>query len=150
MSEVLVIAETTAAGVRKPTLELLTAARALGEPAAVVFGKASDAVVAQLGEYGATKVYAVGAPEVSDYLSLPKAEAVVQIAGAVNPVAILVTSGGQACADVGGASILPNDGFAWRAQGLAVPQHDRLALVGDADRGQLSAVHLGKDFTSGF
>lgn len=30
MSEVLVIAETTAAGVRKPTLELLTAARALG------------------------------------------------------------------------------------------------------------------------
>ena len=54
MSEVLVIAETTAAGVRKPTLELLTAARALGEPAAVVFGEASDAVVAQLGEYGAT------------------------------------------------------------------------------------------------
>ena len=51
MSEVLVLAETTAAGVRKPTLELLTAARALGEPAAVVFGKASDAVVAQLGEY---------------------------------------------------------------------------------------------------
>ena len=93
MSEVLVLAETTSAGVRKPTLELLTAARALGEPAAVVFGEASDAVVAQLGEYGATKVYAVGAPEVSDYLSLPKAEAVVQIAGAANPVAILVTSG---------------------------------------------------------
>ena len=81
MSEVLVIAETTAAGVRKPTLELLTAARALGEPAAVVFGEASDAVVAQLGEYGATKVYAVNAAEVGDYLSLPKAEAVVQIAG---------------------------------------------------------------------
>ncbi len=93
MSEVLVLAEATGAGVRKPSLELLTAARALGDPAAVVFGQPSDAVVAQLGEYGATKVYAVSAPEVSDYLSLPKAEAVVQIAAAAKPVAILLTSG---------------------------------------------------------
>ncbi len=93
MSEVLVLAEITSAGVRKPTLELLTAARALGEPAAVVFGEASDAVVAQLGEYGATKVYAVSAPEVGEYLSLPKAEAVVQLAQTANPVAIMLTSG---------------------------------------------------------
>ena len=92
MSEVLVIAETTAAGVRKPSLELLTAARALGEPAAVVFGAADDAVVAQLGEYGATKVYTVDAPGAGEYLSLPKAEAVVQIAQASSPVAILATS----------------------------------------------------------
>ena len=93
MSEVLVLAETTSAGVRKPTLELLTAARALGEPAAVVFGEASDQVVSQLGEYGATKVYAVSSPEMQEFLSLPKAEAVVQIAQASNPVAVLVTSG---------------------------------------------------------
>lgn len=93
MSEVLVLAEITSAGVRKPTLELLTAARALGEPAAVVFGEASDAAVAQLGEYGATKVYAVSAPEVGEYLSLPKAEAVVQLAQSANPVAIMLTSG---------------------------------------------------------
>jgi len=92
VSEVLVLAETTAAGVRKPTLELLTAARALGEPAAVVFGAADDAVVAQLGEYGATKVYTVDAPGAGEYLSLPKAEAVVQIAQASSPVAILATS----------------------------------------------------------
>ncbi len=92
MSEVLVLAETTAAGVRKPSLELLTAARALGEPAAVVFGAADDAVVAQLGEYGATKVYTVDAPGAGEYLSLPKAEAVVQIAQASSPVAILATS----------------------------------------------------------
>jgi electron transfer flavoprotein alpha subunit len=92
VSEVLVLAETTAAGVRKPSLELLTAARALGEPAAVVFGAADDAVVAQLGEYGATKVYTVDAPGAGEYLSLPKAEAVVQIAQASSPVAILATS----------------------------------------------------------
>ncbi|MGV1010208.1 MAG: electron transfer flavoprotein subunit alpha/FixB family protein [Dermatophilaceae bacterium] len=93
MSEVLVLAETGRAGVRKPTLELLTAARGLGEPSAVLFGPADDAVVAQLGEYGATTVYAVPATEVADYLSLPKAEAVVAIAKRVSPVAVLVTSG---------------------------------------------------------
>ncbi|MEI2764107.1 MAG: electron transfer flavoprotein subunit alpha/FixB family protein [Dermatophilaceae bacterium] len=93
MSEVLVVAETTASGVRKPTLELLTVARGLGEPAAVVFGEPSGAVVEQLGEYGATKVYAVAAPEIEDFLSLPKAEAVVAIAQRVSPLAVLVTSG---------------------------------------------------------
>ena len=57
MSEVLVIADRSEGGVRKPTLELLTLARRLGEPSAVLFGPADDAVVAQLGEYGAQKVY---------------------------------------------------------------------------------------------
>ena len=94
MSEVLVVAETTASGaVRKPTLELLTAARALGEPAAIVFGSPSDDAVAELGQYGATKVYAVSADGLGDYLSLPKAEAVVQIAKAASPVAVMLTSG---------------------------------------------------------
>ncbi len=124
MSEVLVLAETTAAGVRKPTLELLTAARALGEPAAVVFGEASDAVVAALGEYGATKVYAVAAPEVGDYLSLPKAEAVVQIAGAANPVAILVTSGPEGKDVAARVAVRLNSGI--------VPDATAVALDGDA------------------
>lgn len=94
MSEVLVVAETTASGaVRKPSLELLTAARALGEPAALVFGAPSDEAVSQLGEYGATKVYAVTAAGLGDYLSLPKAEAVVQVAKSASPVAVLLTSG---------------------------------------------------------
>ena len=124
MSEVLVLAETTAAGVRKPTLELLTAARALGEPAAVVFGETSDAVVAALGEYGATKVYAVAAPEVGDYLSLPKAEAVVQIAGAANPVAILVTSGPEGKDVAARVAVRLNSGI--------VPDATAVALDGDA------------------
>lgn len=93
MSEVLVLAETTPAGIRKSTLELLTVARSLGEPSAILFGAADDAAVASLGEYGAAKVYVVPASEAGEYLSLPKAEAVVQIAKAANPVAILITSG---------------------------------------------------------
>ncbi len=93
MTEVLVLAETSGSGVRKTAFELLTAARRLGEPSAVVFGDATDDVVAALGEYGASKVYAVPAAEATEFLSLPKAEALVELAGRVSPVAVLVSSG---------------------------------------------------------
>jgi electron transfer flavoprotein alpha subunit len=94
VSEVLVLAETTAAGVRKPTLELLTAARALGEPAAVVFGEASDPSSRSSANTAPPRCMPSAHLRCSDYLSLPKAEAVVQIASRrANPVAILVTSG---------------------------------------------------------
>jgi electron transfer flavoprotein alpha subunit len=93
VSEILVLAELTPSGVRKATLELLTIARRLGEPSAIVCGDATDDVVARLGEYGATTVYAVSAAEIEQFLSLPKAEAVVTIARRVEPAAILVTSG---------------------------------------------------------
>ncbi|GAA4397739.1 electron transfer flavoprotein subunit alpha/FixB family protein [Fodinibacter luteus] len=93
MSEILVLAELTPTGVRKATLELLTLARRLGEPAALVCGEATDEVVAALGEFGATKVYAVPAPEVAQFLSLPKAEAVLAVTARSEPAAVLVTSG---------------------------------------------------------
>lgn len=95
MSEVLVLAETAGSAVRTPTLELLAAARRLGEPSAVVFGEPDDAVVATLSEHGATTVYAVPAPEAQEFLSVPKAEALVALAQRTSPVAVLVTSGSE-------------------------------------------------------
>lgn len=93
MSEILVVADLTPGGVRKATLELLTIARRLGEPSAIVCGDATDDVVARLGEYGATTVYAVAAPEIEQFLSLPKAEAVVAVVRRSQPAAVLITSG---------------------------------------------------------
>ncbi len=93
MSSVLVLAETTGSGVRTTALELLTAARRLGEPTAVVAGEPTDELVAALAEYGASAVYAVPAPEAREYLSVPTAEAVVEIARRTSPVAVLVGSG---------------------------------------------------------
>jgi electron transfer flavoprotein alpha subunit len=93
VSEILVLVELTPSGVRKATLELLTIARRLGEPSAIVCGEATDDIVSRLGEYGATTVYAVSAPEIEQFLSLPKAEAVVSLARRVGPAAVLVTSG---------------------------------------------------------
>ena len=54
MSEVLVLVERSGSAVRKASLELLTLARRLGTPAAVLFGGADADVVAELGRYGIT------------------------------------------------------------------------------------------------
>jgi electron transfer flavoprotein alpha subunit len=92
MSEVLIVAEQADSNVSKPTLELLTLARRLGEPVAVVFGETDDAITKTLGEYGATRVVFVADSSVTEYLVAPKAEALGQIAASVDPVAILISS----------------------------------------------------------
>jgi electron transfer flavoprotein alpha subunit len=92
MSEVLVVAELVEGEVAKPTLELLTLARRLGEPVLVVFGDAAEGVVAAAGKYGAGTVLVVSDPALADYLVAPKAEALAQIAATVKPAAILLTS----------------------------------------------------------
>ncbi len=92
MSDVLVVAELVEQGVAKPTLELLTLARRLGEPVVVVFGEAVDPVLSALGKYGASRVVTVADSAISDYLVAPKADALAQIAATVAPAAILLTS----------------------------------------------------------
>ncbi|HET9778123.1 MAG TPA: electron transfer flavoprotein subunit alpha/FixB family protein [Propionibacteriaceae bacterium] len=92
MSEVLILAEQVDSHVSKPTLELLTLARRLGDPVAVVFGETDQAIAKSLGEYGATRVIFVADSSVTEYLVAPKAEALGQIAASVEPVAILISS----------------------------------------------------------
>ena len=92
MSEVLIVVEHADSHVAKPALELLTLARRLGEPVAVVFGETDDNVTKALGEYGATRLLSVTDPAVTNYLVAPKAEALAQIAESMHPAAILITS----------------------------------------------------------
>jgi electron transfer flavoprotein alpha subunit len=92
MSEILIVAEQVDSHVSKPTLELLTLARRLGDPAAVVFGENDEAVAKTLGEYGAARVLFVADSALTDYLVAPKVEALAQIAASVGPVAILISS----------------------------------------------------------
>src|ERR1044072_1640334 len=94
MSEVLVLIDHVDGAVRKPTYELLTIARRLGEPSAVFIGPADTAAEgAEAGKkYGAEKVYAVDDSEIKGYLVAPKAEALQQLAEKTSPAAILVTS----------------------------------------------------------
>jgi electron transfer flavoprotein alpha subunit len=95
MAEVLVVVEASkAAGVKKVTLEMLTIARELGEPSAIVLGGEGAAAqfADKLGEYGAQKIYAGEGDEVDGYLVAPKATAVAELVKRVSPAAVLLAS----------------------------------------------------------
>ncbi|MGH3363595.1 MAG: electron transfer flavoprotein subunit alpha/FixB family protein [Nocardioidaceae bacterium] len=93
MAEILVLVERSDGTVRKATLELLTLARRLGEPAALVCGPSDDSTGKILGEHGATRVYVVDNPDLEDFLVAPKADALVAVVRKASPAAVLVTSG---------------------------------------------------------
>jgi electron transfer flavoprotein alpha subunit len=97
MAEVLVLVDSLDGNVKKPTLELLTAARQLGEPAAVVVGAPGTAAPLkdQLAEYGAAKVYVVESDDIVGYSVAPKAEALAAVAEQAAPAAVLVSSNGE-------------------------------------------------------
>ncbi|MCX4816499.1 electron transfer flavoprotein subunit alpha/FixB family protein [Streptomyces sp. NBC_01239] len=97
MGEVLVLIDHQDGRIRQPALELLTLARRLGTPAAVVLGAGDDApaIAAAAGEHGAATVYVADAPEFAGCLVVPEADALTQIARACTPAAVLVTSSGQ-------------------------------------------------------
>jgi electron transfer flavoprotein alpha subunit len=97
MAEVLVLVEAANGSLKKSTLELLTAARTLGEPSAVVIGAPGTAAALKdkLAEYGAAKVYVAESEEIDAYLVAPKAEVLAQIAKDAEPAAILVASNAE-------------------------------------------------------
>ncbi len=97
MSEVLVLIDHVDGKVRKPTYELLTIAKRLGEPSAVFIGAGdqADDVVEAVKKYGAEKVYVVDDAEIKGYLVAPKAEALQQLAEQATPSAILIPSSAE-------------------------------------------------------
>ncbi|MFF5289556.1 electron transfer flavoprotein subunit alpha/FixB family protein [Paractinoplanes globisporus] len=91
MAEVLVVAEASAAaGVKKVTLEMLTAARTIGSPSVVVFG--DEPFADKLGEHGAERVYLAGAADIDDFLVAPKATVLADLIRRVRPAAVLLAS----------------------------------------------------------
>ena len=94
MSEVLVLVDHADGAVKKPTYELLTLAKRLGEPSAVFIGSGDKGaeVAEKVKAYGAEKVYVVDDAEIKGYLVAPKAEVLQQIAEKASPAAILIPS----------------------------------------------------------
>ncbi|MFD8481706.1 electron transfer flavoprotein subunit alpha/FixB family protein [Kitasatospora sp. NPDC059673] len=97
MSEILVLVDHAEGAVRKPALELLTLARRLGTPAAVVLGAGDGAaaIAAKAAEFGAQKVYVADGEAFTTQLVVPKVDALTQIAKASGAAAVLVTSSGE-------------------------------------------------------
>jgi electron transfer flavoprotein alpha subunit len=92
MAEILVLAEHDGATVKKVTAELLTMARAHGEPSVVWTGEGADAGRARLAEFGAAKVYVADSPEYDQYVVAPKAELLAQLVADKSPAAVLVAA----------------------------------------------------------
>jgi electron transfer flavoprotein alpha subunit len=94
MSEILVLIDHAEGAIKKPTYELLTLARRLGEPSAVYIGPADKASEAteKVKKYGAEKVYVVDDSEIKGYLVAPKAEVLQQLVEKASPDAVLIPS----------------------------------------------------------
>jgi electron transfer flavoprotein alpha subunit len=99
MSEVLVLVDHVDGLVTKPTTELLTIARRLGEPSAVLIGGDAAALAGTLTKFGAEKIYVVDDADITGYLVAPKAEVLAQLVEKTSaeggPAAVLIPSGGE-------------------------------------------------------
>ena len=95
MAEVLVLVEQDAEGaLKKVTSELITAARALGTPSAVVVGKpgSADGIVDGLKEAGAEKIYVAESDDAAAYLVTPQVDVLASVAEQASPAGILVAA----------------------------------------------------------
>ncbi|MGW4746388.1 electron transfer flavoprotein subunit alpha/FixB family protein [Streptomyces sp. NPDC004290] len=95
MADILVYVDHVDGAVRKPTLELLTLARRIGDPVAVALGNGAADTAAALAEHGAVKVLTADAPEFADYLVVPKVDALQAAVAALSPAAVLVPSSAE-------------------------------------------------------
>ena len=95
MSEVLVLVDHVDATVRSTTAELLTFARRLGDPVAVLLGASTDAARETLRSYGADKIYVAEDSRYDDFLVVAKVEALAHLVAASSPAAVLIASGGE-------------------------------------------------------
>ncbi|WP_028924752.1 electron transfer flavoprotein subunit alpha/FixB family protein [Pseudonocardia acaciae] len=92
MAEVLVLVDHADGEIKKVTYELLTAARALGEPSAVVAGAPGTAgkLADGLRAHGAAKIYVAESDEVDNYLGGAQVAVLEQLIGSADPAAVLI------------------------------------------------------------
>ncbi|OBK14680.1 electron transfer flavoprotein subunit alpha/FixB family protein [Mycobacterium asiaticum] len=94
MAEVLVLVEQAEGALKKVTSELITAARALGEPAAVVVGGPGTAepLIDGLKAAGAAKIYVAESDVVDNYLITPYVDVLAALAEESTPAAVLLAA----------------------------------------------------------
>ncbi|MBF6466762.1 electron transfer flavoprotein subunit alpha/FixB family protein [Nocardia beijingensis] len=97
MAEVLVLVEHAEGAIKKVSTELLTAARALGEPAAVVLGTAGtgEKLADALAAAGAEKIYIAESDDVENYLVTPKVDVLAALTESVSPAAVIVAASAE-------------------------------------------------------
>jgi len=110
MAEVLVLVEHADGALKKISAELITAARKLGEPAAVVIGKPGTAapLTDGLKEAGAAKIYVAESDDAENYLITPYVDVLASLAESAAPAGVLLAAsadgkeiGGRLAARIG-------------------------------------------------
>lgn len=94
MAEVLVLVEHSEGALKKVSAELITAARALGEPSAVVVGKPGTAapLVDGLKAAGAAKIYVAESDDAETYLLTPVVDVLAGLAESAAPAGVIVAA----------------------------------------------------------
>ncbi|KAA0100715.1 electron transfer flavoprotein subunit alpha/FixB family protein [Mycolicibacterium sp. P1-18] len=97
MAEVLVLVEHAEGKLKNVTGELITAARALGEPSAVVIGAPGTAekLTDGLKAAGAEKIYVAESDIVEQYLVTPKVDVLNALVESASPVAVVVVASAE-------------------------------------------------------
>ncbi len=95
MAEVLVLVDHVDGTPKKVSYELLTLARELGTPSAVVLGAGASGAADRLAAYGAEKVYVSEAEELDSYLAGPKASVLASLVASTSPAAVLLPSNAE-------------------------------------------------------
>ena len=96
MAKVLVFIDNPGQSLKKASLELLTTARTLGEPAVAVTGGLQDDVAAALGANAVTAVYSPSADNLGDYLVGPKAAFLAEAVAASGAAFVLLENSPEA------------------------------------------------------
>jgi electron transfer flavoprotein alpha subunit len=94
MAEVLVLAEHADGALKKVSAELITAARVLGEPSAVVVGASGTAapLIDGLKAAGAGKIYVAESDDANDYLVTPAVDVLAALVESNSPAAVLLAA----------------------------------------------------------
>jgi electron transfer flavoprotein alpha subunit len=95
MAEILVLIDHVEGAPKKVSYELLTLAKTLGEPSAIVLGKGAAAAADKVKAYGAEKVYVGESDDFDGFLVAPKAAAVAKLVTEKSPAAVLVGSNAE-------------------------------------------------------
>ena len=92
---------------------MLTAARRLGEPAAVVVGTPGTAakLAEGLAAHGAEKVYVAESDDVVNYLSTPQVDALAALVERVSPPAVLIAAGADGREVAGRLAVRTDSGW---------------------------------------
>jgi len=120
MAEVLVLVEHAEGKLKSITAELITAARTLGEPSAVVAAAPGTAATLTdaLKAAGAAKIYAAESDVVEQYLVTPKVDVLAGLIETAAPAAVLVASTAEGKEVAGRLAAATYSGLLWDVVGV--------------------------------